>query len=81
MDLDQVLYDLLRPMVDEPESLEVRQLSDDGDREVVLCVYAKNDDVARLIGRRGMMASALRQVMAVASHTEGRRISIKFEKI
>ncbi len=81
MGLDQVLYDLVRPMVDEPESLEVRQLNDSSEREIVLCVYAKDDDIARLIGRRGMMASALRQVMAVASHAEGKRISIKFEKI
>jgi predicted RNA-binding protein YlqC (UPF0109 family) len=44
-------------------------------------VYAKNDDIARLIGRRGSMASALRQVMSVASHTDDKKVTIKFEEI
>jgi predicted RNA-binding protein YlqC (UPF0109 family) len=53
----------------------------DSDREVVLHVRAKNDDIARLIGRKGSMASALRQVMSVASHTDDKRVTIKFEEI
>ena len=46
-----------------------------------LRVYAKNDDIARLIGRKGSMAAALRQVMSVASHTDNKKVSIKFEQI
>jgi predicted RNA-binding protein YlqC (UPF0109 family) len=51
------------------------------EREVVLHVYADNDDIARLIGRKGNMASALRQVMSVASHAEDKKVTIKFEQI
>lgn len=79
-ELDRVLLNLIKPMVDDPNSLEV--VTSEGDRnEVVLHVYAKNDDIARLIGRRGSMASALRQVMSVASHAENKRVSIKFEEV
>ena len=80
-ELDQVLLGLVRPMVEEPESLEVREMDSSNPREVVLHVYAKNDDIARLIGRKGAMSSALRQVMSVASHTDNKKISIKFEQI
>ena len=80
-ELDQVLKDLVAPMVNDRESLDVRMTSGLNDREVVLHVYAKNDDIARLIGRKGMMASALRQVMTIASHSENKRVSIKFEEI
>ncbi|MBE6123189.1 MAG: KH domain-containing protein [Solobacterium sp.] len=80
-ELDQVLKDLVAPMVNDRESLDVRMTSGLNDREVVLHVYAKNDDIARLIGRKGMMASALRQVMSIASHSENKRVSIKFEEI
>ncbi len=80
-ELDQVLKDLVMPMVNDRDSLEVKTMSSPDEREVVLHVYAKNDDIARLIGRKGMMASALRQVMSIASHTEDKRISIKFEEI
>ena len=48
------------------------------EKENVLYVYAKNDDIARLIGRKGSMAAALRQVMSVASHTDNKKVSIKF---
>ena len=44
------------------------------------CTYMPTcDDVARLIGRRGMMASSIRQMMSVASRKEDKRVTIKFE--
>jgi len=80
-ELDQVLKDLVAPMVNDRESLDIRVTSGPKDRDVVLHVYAKSDDIARLIGRKGMMASALRQVMSIASHSEDKRVSIKLEEI
>ena len=80
-ELDNVLYDLVKPMVEDPDSLEIRMAPGSDDGEVMLHVYAKNDDIARLIGRKGSMASALRQVMSVASHTEDKKVTIKFEQI
>ena len=77
---DEVLLDLVKPMVEDKDSLEVRQMPSNNEKEIVLYVYAKND-VARLIGRKGSMAAALRQVMSVASHTDNKKVSIKFEQI
>ena len=77
----KVLLDLVSPMVEDKDSLTVKEMPSDSDREVVLHVRAKNDDIARLIGRKGSMASALRQVMSVASHTDDKRVTIKFEEI
>lgn len=79
--LDQVLLDLVKPMVEDKESLEVKVMPSNNENEILLNVYAKNDDIARLIGRKGSMASALRQVMSVASHTDNKRVSIKFEQV
>ena len=80
-ELDKVLLDLVRPMVENPESLDVRTMPSLNEREIVLHVYATNEDIARLIGRKGSMASALRQVMSVASHTDDKKVTIKFEEI
>lgn len=80
-ELDKVLLDLVKPMVEDKDSLEVRIMPSEDDNEVLLHVYAKNDDIARLIGRKGSMASALRQVMSVASHAEDKKVTIKFEQI
>ena len=81
VELDKVLHNLIEPMVEDVDSLDVRVLPSDNEKEVVLGVYAKSEDVARLIGRRGMMASALRQVMSVASHADNKRVTINFEEI
>ena len=78
---DEVLLDLVKPMVEDKDSLEVRQMPSNNEKEIVLYVYAKNDDIARLIGRKGSMASALRQVMSVASHSNNKKVTIKFEQI
>jgi len=80
-ELDKVLLDLCKPMVENKDNLDVRVMPSLNDREVVLHVYADNDDIARLIGRKGSMASALRQVMSVASHVEDKKVTIKFEQI
>lgn len=80
-ELDKVLLNLVKPMVEDKESLYVRLMPSLDDKEVLLHVYAKNDDIARLIGRKGSMASALRQVMSVASHSNNKKVTIKFEQI
>ncbi len=80
-ELDKVLLNLVKPMVEDKESLDVRLMPSLDGKEVLLHVYAKNDDIARLIGRKGSMASALRQVMSVASHSNNKKVTIKFEQI
>lgn len=80
-ELDKVLLNLVKPMVEDKESLDVCLMPSLDDKEVLLHVYAKNDDIARLIGRKGSMASALRQVMSVASHSNNKKVTIKFEQI
>ena len=80
-ELDKVLLNLVKPMVEDKESLDIRLMPSLDDKEVLLHVYAKNDDIARLIGRKGSMASALRQVMSVTSHSNNKKVTIKFEQI
>ena len=78
-ELTKVLFNLVEPMVDDPSSVSIKELPSLDDQEVLLYVYAKSDDIARLIGRQGSMASALRKMMSVASYLNDRRITIKFE--
>lgn len=80
-EFEKILLDLITPMVDDAKCLDVRQMPSLNEKEVVLHVYAKSDDVARLIGRKGMMASSLRQMMSIASRMEDKKITIKFESL
>ncbi len=80
-EFEKVLLDLVTPMVEAKDCLDVRQMQSLDENEIVLYVYAKNEDVARLIGRKGSMATALRQMMQIASRIEDKKITIKFESI
>ncbi|MDR1794367.1 MAG: KH domain-containing protein [Erysipelotrichaceae bacterium] len=78
-DLEQTLYDLAAPLVEDKDSLAVKTMSSLDSREIVLYVYASKEDISRLIGRQGGMANSLRQMMNVASRIKNKRLSIKFE--
>ena len=79
MNLEQALLELVQPLVADKTSLSVKEMASLDENEVLLYVYAKSEDVARLIGRQGSMATALRNVMAIATLVQNKRISIKFE--
>ena len=65
IDYEKVLLDLVTPMVEDKTNVSVKMMPTLEDNEILLYVYANSDDVARLIGRRGMMASSIRQMMSV----------------
>ena len=77
--IDEILYDLVFPLVEDTKSLSVQRLPSLDEKEMILAIYAQSDDIARLIGRQGVMAHAIRQTMAIGSRVLDRRISIKFE--
>lgn len=78
-DLEKTLLDLCTPLVDDQNALSVKAMSTTNENEVLLYVYANSEDVARLIGRKGAMASSLRQMMSIAARETHKRISVKFE--
>ena len=79
IEYEKVVMDMVSPIVDDKTSLSVKQMPSLDENEVLLYVYANSDDVARLIGRKGSMASSIRQMMSIASRDENKRITIKFE--
>lgn len=80
VDYEAVVMNLVRPIVEDKESLSVKIMPSLDENEILVYVYANNDDVARLIGRKGSMASAIRHMMSVAARKdEDKRINIKFE--
>ena len=79
VDLEKTLYDLCAPLVEDKNSLSVKTMTSTNENEILLYVYANNEDVARLIGRHGSMTTSLRQMMSIAARDEHKRISVKFE--
>lgn len=79
IDLEKTLYDLCIPMTDHPQALSVKTMASSDDREILLYVYADDKDIARLIGRRGSIASALRSMISAAARKMHKRVLVKFE--
>ena len=79
IDLEKTLLDICLPLVDDQKALSVKTMATTNDNEILLYVYAYSEDVARLIGRKGIMASSIRQMMSIAARDVHKRISVKFE--
>lgn len=81
IDLQNTLLNLVKPICDDQDSVTVKQMESLNENEILLYVYASSNDIGRLIGRQGTMASSIRQMMQVASKIENKRITIKFESL
>lgn len=79
IDLEKTLYDLCAPLAENTQTLKVKDMSVPDTREILLYVYADGSDIARLIGRKGAIASALRSMMSAASRKMHTRVMVKFE--
>lgn len=79
IDLEKTLLDICLPLVDDQKALSVKTMATTNENEILLYVYVNSEDVARLIGRKGIMASSIRQMMSIAARDVHKRISVKFE--
>lgn len=78
MDYEKIIHTLVDDIVDNKEIM-IRQMPSENPKEVLLMIFSDSEDTARLIGRKGIIADALREVMSIAGKTENKRIILKFE--
>ena len=79
MDYEKVIHALIDDIVEEPESVFIRVTESDNGKLVTILVATEKEDTARLIGRHGAIANALREVVSVAGKSEKKHINLKFE--
>lgn len=79
MDYAKIIHTIVDPFLINPDALMVRELPSASDETIVFLVVAEKEDTARLIGKKGSVASALREVISVVGKTESKRIHLKFE--
>ena len=77
MDLAQVLTNIARAIVDNPDEVSVEQSIDGDDVELTLTVA--ESDTGMVIGRHGRIAKAIRQVMKAAANTCGKRVIVEIK--
>lgn len=77
MDLKQVLTNIARAIVDNPDAVLVEETVDGDDIELVLTVA--EGDTGMVIGRHGRIAKAIRQVMKAAANTCGKHVTVEIK--
>ncbi len=72
----ELLADLARRLVDEPDAVRVEQVEDE-DGSLVLRLHVAEGDVGKVIGRQGRIARALRTIVRAGGPNAGRRLQLE----
>lgn len=79
--LEKTLYDLILPLVNNKDDLQVSESQSGNGSTIFLNVESDKNDISRLIGRRGTMANSIRQTMLIAGRLDNKKIMINFEAL
>jgi predicted RNA-binding protein YlqC (UPF0109 family) len=73
--MKELLAELARRLVDEPDAVRVEEVEEDG--VLVLRLHVAEDDRGKVIGRQGRIARALRTIVRAGSAREQRRVQLE----
>ena len=75
--VEKVVRYVTEQIVDDTEAIEVEML-DDGEEAVLAEVRTAKSDMGRVIGRRGRVAKAIRNIAGAAGEEEGLKVQVEF---
>ena len=73
--MGELLADLARRLVDDPDAVRVDEIERDG--AVVLQLHVAKDDVGKVIGRKGRIARALRTIVRAGAARQSHRVLVE----
>lgn len=71
----ELLETLAKAIVDEPDQVRVEVV--EGERAEILQLHVAPDDMGKVIGRRGRIATALRTLVKAAATREDRHVIVE----
>ena len=74
--MGELLAELARRLVDEPDAVRVEQVEGD-DGSLVLRLHVAEGDVGKVISRQGRIARALRTIVRAGGPNAGRRLQLE----
>jgi predicted RNA-binding protein YlqC (UPF0109 family) len=75
--LKETLANITRAIVDQPEEIVIVE-KEDGEH-VTLELSVSPDDMGKVIGKRGKIARAIRQLMKAAAGTCGKHVTVEIK--
>lgn len=79
MNYEKIILDIITPLVNNPSKLKVIPLDQENLYETTYIIYCDENDIARLIGKKGVVAEAIREVVNASAKLGSKKIKLKFE--
>lgn len=70
MDLVELTNFLVKSLVKDPEMVSVKQF-DDEEEFITIQVLVDNDEIGAVIGKKGMIANAIRTIVQASAYANG----------
>jgi predicted RNA-binding protein YlqC (UPF0109 family) len=77
---EQLIADLIKPLVMNPEDVMVKNFSEENDL-VTLQVIVNQEDLGRVIGKNGRIANAIRTIAYASASKEGKKVQINIDSL
>ncbi|HHT39476.1 MAG: KH domain-containing protein [Acholeplasmatales bacterium] len=77
IDFEKLIKNIITPLVLHPEDVLIKTLSSGND--ITIQVIVNENDLGRVIGRGGRMASAIRTIAYAGASKEGKHIRIDID--
>ena len=79
MDFVELTMHLVKSVVKEPDMVRVQAFEDEEDK-IVIEVLVSNEDMGRVIGRKGVIANAIRTIVQASSYIhENKLVTINID--
>ncbi len=75
MEEKELIEYIAKKLVDDPSGVEVKMI--EGEKSTILELKVSQDDIGKIIGKRGRIAHALRTILFASSMKSGRRVVLE----
>lgn len=77
LNIKQILIDMVKSIVDNPDEVAVLQTEEEGN--ILLVLNVAPDDMGKVIGRHGRIAKAMRTIMKAAANSVGKKVTVEIK--
>ena len=81
MDYEKLIHALVDDLIVNKNGILISKLPSENENDISYLICADNDDIARLIGHKGSIAQALREIVSIAGKLNSQRVHLKFESL
>ncbi|MCD8194714.1 MAG: KH domain-containing protein [Coprobacillus sp.] len=79
MNYTKIIHAIIDPLVENPDSIFIREIEENEGKDLKIVIAAEGEDVSRLIGKKGVIANSIREVVSIAGKSEEKHVHLSFE--